>query len=209
MRRKTKRSVSLKNKIKNNELLQIILKIFLSVFIVYHLTVIFVIPNSTSMVYEQLSPYVLPYGWTLRMATPWQFFSPDPADHYYFKYIVHYPNKIKKTFFWPPLKKESNLMFFNHLRLTVQVFYFLIYNSGRFIRWHFLPYICSLHTEAIKIKLKVMTVKKPTFKEARQKGYSFVPYRGGSVVLESSRLCRNKKNIRNINSLDKVESIDE
>ena len=203
MKKKIKKTVSLKKSIQNNKPIQVIFKIFLSVFIIYHLSVMFILSSHTSMAYEKFRPYMLPYAWTLRVnAYSWQFFSPNPGkDHHYFEYIVHYPSKVKKTFFWPPSMKESNLIFFNHFRLQVHTSYFFRTKSSRLVHQHFLPYLCSLHSEARWIEIKATVSKRPSFKEAAEKGYSFKPYKGGSVIFKSSLMCKNNKKTRKVSSI--------
>ncbi|MDZ4660456.1 MAG: hypothetical protein SGJ18_02435 [Pseudomonadota bacterium] len=68
------------------------LKVFkgiVSLWIVYHLFVILLFPNSSSLLSRKLDTFLLPYANSLNMNTPWQFFSPWPGPKMYIEYVTY------------------------------------------------------------------------------------------------------------------------
>ena len=61
-------------------------KIAFSVFIVYHLLAIFILPNNTSILCRKLAFLVTPYANAVGLNTSWQFFSPEPSPTIHFVY---------------------------------------------------------------------------------------------------------------------------
>ncbi len=54
------------------------LKVFLSIFAVWHIFSIFVLPDPDSIVYRHLTRSVVPYGNLIGFNNTWRFFSPNP-----------------------------------------------------------------------------------------------------------------------------------
>lgn len=70
----------------------VLLAIF-SAFIVFHLAVIVISPNSSSYPGRAFSWLLQPYGAALGLNTPWNFFSPDPAHTMYLRLQLHWQNE--------------------------------------------------------------------------------------------------------------------
>lgn len=67
------------------------LKVFKGIFslwIIYHLFVILLFPNASSLLSRKLDYLLLPYANSLNMNTPWQFFSPWPGPKMYIEYVT-------------------------------------------------------------------------------------------------------------------------
>ena len=94
-----------KGQIKNKKL-RLFLKFILSLFIFYHLVMIFVIPHRMSMVHEYLLPYFSHYADSLSLNTGWDFYAPNPSQYYYFEYEVIDSQDTVNTFRWPPSPKR-------------------------------------------------------------------------------------------------------
>ncbi|MNK08116.1 hypothetical protein D3C87_260440 [compost metagenome] len=67
-----------------------ILKIALSLWAVYQIFVIMVMPNLGSYLGRSALPFVSPYASALGFNASWNFFSPDPAHTMYIRYMVRY-----------------------------------------------------------------------------------------------------------------------
>jgi len=85
------------------------LKTILSLFILFHLSVVLLIPNPHSYLNQQLKWLFTPYANVLGIHVNWQFFSPDPGQAIFFeieadigqdKNTTHYFPAIKNTTFW-------------------------------------------------------------------------------------------------------------
>lgn len=179
------------------------MKFFLSLFILYHLAMMFITPHYMSMVHERLMPYFTSYAYTLSFKTNWDFYSPNPTYYYYFKYeVIDSKNKVG-TFRWPPSRKESKRIYLNHNRLIYHARFFIILGQKN-IRQHFIPYLCYLHPEATEITMKVIFEARPHFKKAKVFGPRFFSADNKQNMKEwftvSSR-CKRRKKSRNINTL--------
>jgi hypothetical protein len=64
------------------------IKGFLSLFILYQITVITVLPNNDSILCRALAPLLTPYANALGFNTTWKFFSPEPSPAIYYVYDV-------------------------------------------------------------------------------------------------------------------------
>lgn len=68
------------------------LKAALSVFILYHLAAILVLPMSRGVVIRETGHYFTGYANLLGLNTAWQFFSPGPSPIFYLEYTFSYPH---------------------------------------------------------------------------------------------------------------------
>jgi hypothetical protein len=89
-----------------------VLKALISVWIVFHITVIVVLANGSSFFARRFSDWLLPYGNTLGLNSTWNFFSPDPAHTMYLQYRVRFEdeqgNELKEPIegYLPPEKDQ-------------------------------------------------------------------------------------------------------
>lgn len=56
------------------------LRVFLHLFLAFHLTAVLVMPNSSSYWLQDWGKVFIPYGNTFGFFTPWEFFSPNPGN---------------------------------------------------------------------------------------------------------------------------------
>lgn len=201
MGKKIKNSAIFKGQIKNKKL-RVVLKLLLSLCILYHLTMIFVIPHYMSMAHEKIMPYFKTYAHTLSFSTGWDFYAPNPSYYYYFEYeIIHTKNKVE-TFRWPLSRKESKRIYLNHNRLIYHSRFFIVLGK-RYIIKYFIPYLCSLHPLANEITVKVMVEDRPHFKKAKVlPPHRFSPDNKQNMQkwFSASSRCRKQTKSRNINT---------
>ena len=69
-----------------------ILKGLLSLWIVYNIVVIVVMPNAGSYFGRITSRFIGPYANSVGLNAGWNFFSPDPAHTMYIRYMVYFNN---------------------------------------------------------------------------------------------------------------------
>lgn len=131
----------------------------LSVFIVFHLTVIVVLANGTSYLGRSLQHILTPYANFIGLNSTWNFFSPDPAHTMYFRYLVRFQddngNDLREAIeeFVPAAKDEFVLN--SSKRRMLYAMRFMILDSRR-MSGILGPWICrkypgatSLHIEHI------------------------------------------------------------
>lgn len=214
---KKKKLLSFKKKVVQNSVLHKLLKILASLFVVYHLMVVVVMPYPSSLLYKTFSPYLMFYAGTLNMAGSWDLFS-HPGSYIYFEYEVRGQNtkktgrkkrriKTSQTFIWPPSRKESDRIYFNHNRLIFHTRYFYKTHSPTLLRRHFLPFLCQLHPQAKSLSLKAFRKDQIPYQKARShKNYSFdfmihrKRKKQAHLQFEVTALCANRDHIRSIDS---------
>ena len=193
-----------KGQIKNKKL-RGVLKFFLSLFILYHLAMILIIPHRRSMIHEYAMPYFPSYVHTLSLDTSWNFYAPNPIDYYYFEYeVIDSKNKVG-TFRWPPSRKEVKRIYLNHNRLIYHARFFLTLHERNISQYFILPYLCNLHSEAVEITVKVMFKNRPHFKKAKVLEPSFLSVdnkQNRKKWFSVTSKCKKRKKSRNINNLN-------
>lgn len=230
MARGGKKAFSFKKFVENHPWTGVLAKGTVSLWLVYHLMVIVIMPQPLSLLYAPLKPYLMPYAHTLNLSNIWSFFAPNPDHYSYFEYDVYYENPVrvkntakrrrgkkarrlkarrqnKKTFIWPLSRKESERMSQNHNRLIFHSIFFYNTHSPRTVRKHLLPFLCRLHPQGLRVVARAMRTDRPPFSKARGKNYSFhsMVYRGRGKPVEkfqTARRCPRNKNLRQIDSID-------
>ncbi|CAN5651200.1 hypothetical protein BH10BDE1_BH10BDE1_12530 [soil metagenome] len=69
------------------------LKAVLSIFVVYHLAAVIVLPMGSGLVIRELGRYFVSYANLFDLNTSWVFFSPGPSPIFYLEYTYTYPAK--------------------------------------------------------------------------------------------------------------------
>lgn len=145
----------------NNKLIQIVLSLFL----IYHLLAIFILPNFNSILGETVGPYVLKYATTLNISNTWQFFSPNPSMEIFWEYELEYNASVEdslsdeviekemKVYRWPPLTSDefyrvSFMRKVYHSRNSTQ--------NQKSIRNFLIPWLCKKHPEAKSIFIRTV-----------------------------------------------------
>lgn len=65
-------------------------RVALSLFVVFHLLVVFLMPNGSSYPARAMEKVLQPYAAVLGLKTSWNFFSPDPAHTMYLKMTLYW-----------------------------------------------------------------------------------------------------------------------
>ena len=201
--KKKKKNTSFWKAFKQNSKTQFIVKVFLSLFVLYHLSMIFISPHIMSLAHETLMPYFSPYASTLSLNTSWNFYAPNPAYYHYLTYEVIDSKSKVGDFRWPPKRKESKLIYLNHNRLIYHARFFIMAGPQN-IRRYFIPYLCRLHPSATEITLKIILENRPHFKKAKTfKSTFFSANNQDNMKMWSAPIhtrCARKKKLRHIDS---------
>ena len=190
-------------RIKNKQL-RFVLKLLISLLVIYHLAMIIVVPQRMSMIHERLMPYFSSYAYTLSLAVSWDFYAPNPSIYYYFEYEVIDAKDRVEVFRWPPSRKEFKKGYMNHNRLIYHSRFFMLLGQKR-IRRHFMPYLCRLHPSAREISVKAIVENRPHFKKARVFDPGF--FSAGNkenmrVWFTASSRCKRSKKTRELNTTE-------
>jgi len=199
MKQKRKNPDFTRGQIKSRSL-RLFLKCFLSLCIMYHLAMIFIMPHYMSMIHERLMPYFASYAHSLSFTASWDFYAPNPSYYYYFEYEVIDSNNKVGTFRWPPSRKESKRIYLNHNRLIYHARFFMVLGKG-YISRHFIPYFCRLHPEAVEITMKALFEDRPHFKKAKAynpRFFSTYNKKNMKKWFAVSSRCKRRKKSRNI-----------
>ncbi|RYZ68324.1 MAG: hypothetical protein EOP09_09645 [Proteobacteria bacterium] len=134
---------------------RIFLKTVASLWILYHLFVIIVMPNAGSFVGRVFQSYITPYSNTLGFSSAWNFFSPDPAHTMYVHYFVYFTNEdgdeLKESIegYFP--KEKNKGTFDPRLRRDFYLMHFLLLNPNR-VGTLLVPYLCRSNPGASFVK---------------------------------------------------------
>jgi hypothetical protein len=124
---------------------QTLLKAFLSLFIVFHIFAVVILPNPESIVNRVLSPIIVPYGSFLGVNTTWRFFSPNPlvrllvyevfsrnADGVLEGKTYRYPRTLQEE----GLRETFNRKFSNSMFMMARLEYITDVLRPSLCKWH-------------------------------------------------------------------------
>ena len=132
------------------------MRFLLSVFIIFHLSVLVILANGSSYFGRSIGPYILPYANTLGLNNTWNFFSPDPAHTMYYKVRVFFEdehgNEIKEPeeIFFPP--EKGQIVVDSSKRRLLYAMRFLTLDSSRLTSLMG-PWICRDHPGASRVRM--------------------------------------------------------
>lgn len=133
-----------------------VLKIFFTVFLLYHLAAIVIMPNPSSLLGRKYSRYLTNYSNLLGINTTWQFFSPGPAPVFYLEYDVEPkdPSGEIKTYEIPERRRAS---YYDELynRTLYAMRFFVLAPQETFKRF-FVPWLCKQHPEAASLSIRTL-----------------------------------------------------
>ncbi len=138
-----------------------ILKVVLSIFIVYHLAAVIVLPMGSGLLIRELGRYFVPYANLLQMNTTWQFFSPGPSPIFYLEYTYLFETddagESSQSESEPKLLPERRTGFgysdFYNRRLFSMRFFSL--NEQRLARY-LVPWLCRQNEKATSVSVRQM-----------------------------------------------------
>lgn len=133
------------------------LKIFLSVWIVYNLVAIILMPNAGSFLGRRYVKYVAPYANVVGLNSSWNFFSPDPVQTFYIKYFVEFFDSEGDTIKDPivgffPQEGNQGVMDINRRR-ELYVMRFMVIAPNR-LQALFAPWLCRQYPEATAVHIE-------------------------------------------------------
>ncbi len=144
------------------------LKLILSVWIIYHVFCIVVLPDGSSFLGRYFEPVMLPYANTLGINTTWNFYSPDPANTMYFSYSVHFENdqgeELKPSIqeYLPPEKDQ--IVTDSSKRRLLYAMRFLALDPHR-LQVLMAPWICREYEGATRIYISHVVERIPSLDE--------------------------------------------
>lgn len=145
------------------------LLIILSLFLVYHLTVMVVLANGGSFLARTLTPYLIPYANLIQMNTTWNFFAPDPAHSMFVKYKIEFTdaegNDLKQPVigFIPPEKKH--IVVDSSKRRFLYAMRFLLLDNNR-MQTILGPWLCREHPGATRVLMENRLIAIPNLDQA-------------------------------------------
>jgi hypothetical protein len=145
------------------------IKALLSVFLLYHLFTVILLPNSSSLAGRQMSRYVIPYGNLFGFNTTWQFFSPGPAPTFFLEYEIEtadsYDLPPEEPRQYPdPRQGYSWSESFNRRFYGMRFFALDTFRLERF----FIPFLCRMHPEAEFVTVQGIFEKIPAIERANE-----------------------------------------
>lgn len=139
-------------------------KLLLTIFAVYHVLVIVVVPSRSNYFNAPLGPFILPYANTLSLNVSWQFFAPEPGP------AVFWEAEAKQdgiTIAKEMLPEEENLFLLRtRYNRRVSMMRFLYTDFSR-VTALFVPYICRRYPEATDVKVILSQVPFPSAEEVQ------------------------------------------
>ena len=129
-------------------------KAFLTIFIVYHLLTVLIMPISGSMLGRRMGHVFSPYANLLGFNNTWQFFSPGPSPMFYLEYEVEKTDSdaiASQVSFYPPAREKLTWDDGWNRRLFGMRFFSL---NGDLLERFLGPYLCRQNPDAQAISVK-------------------------------------------------------
>ena len=166
----------------------------LSVYVVYHVLAVLILPNPHSIVGNRLAGFFTPYANTLGLNTTWKFFAPNPTPNIFYEYEViswdwfygggdfegegefedegGFEDEVEldfefgKSHRWPPDPAlERRFLADNYNRLVYHS-RFVNVSEERMGRF-FIPWLCRKHPYAVGISVITVTELVPSIDRSR------------------------------------------
>lgn len=135
----------------------LVVKGILTLWILFHLLVVLVMPNLGSYVGRTLQKYLTPYGNSIGLNASWNFFSPDPAHTMYLRYTAYFENENGEELQEPqehyfPESGEKPVHDIRQKR-NLYAMRFMILDSQR-LKTVLGPWLCRQHPQASRIYME-------------------------------------------------------
>jgi hypothetical protein len=147
-----------------------LLKILASVWIVYNIFSLMVMPNVSSYFGRVTSKFVGPYANVVGLNVGWNFFSPDPAHPMYLKVVVNYPAESDGSYrepvitSYPDPEAEAKVPSLTRKREWA-VMRFMVMDPRR-LRQIFGPWLCKQYPGAESVDMEHVIETLPPLDEA-------------------------------------------
>lgn len=132
-------------------------KVFLSLWVVYNIFTMMVMPNVGAYLGRSSAKFITPYANTVGLNATWNFFSPDPAHTMYIQYLVHFDDpfgvELKEPFqgFFPAEKNQAVREVSR--KRDIYAMRFMIIEPKR-LRMLFGPWLCRQHPGASSVTME-------------------------------------------------------
>lgn len=165
------------------------LRHLLTLFLLYHVVVIVLMPNAGSILGRRWGHYIAPYANTLGMNATWEFFSPDPPQPFYFDYSVYFETEEGDEKrepidgYFPDWRTERTLHP-NKIRLKNAVRFFALTRAS--VEQAFIGYLCRKYPEANRVRVRQMLELVPPLEKARLGEWSLEDNRTEALPIDAS-----------------------
>lgn len=140
-----------------SQILKTIFKAIVHLWIVFHVTLILIMPNSGSFIGRYYEKWILPYTNTIGLNSAWSFFSPDPSLIFTMKYRLLFLNENGeelKPSIDGQYPRYSSGNFINPIRMR-ELYTFRFFNLIDSYRENFLfPWLCRQNTGASHVEIQ-------------------------------------------------------
>lgn len=139
-------------------------KILASLFISFHVLVIFLFPNSLSYFNSSYHHLYYPYANLVGVNSTWSFYAPDPETARHLEYEIEFhDDREPLTLQWPsPREKYFD---FTYWRLHSNMYF---YSMNRdWINQIFIPWVCRSTQGAARITVKHIMIRVPSLTEVQ------------------------------------------
>lgn len=150
----------------------LLLKAGLSVFLVYHLSAVLILPMGSGIIIRELGGYVNRYANQLGFNTTWQFFSPGPSPTFYLEYSYGYPEGADLSaaedpfeIHWLPERRKGFAWsdFYNRRLYSMR---FMALDSDR-TRKYLAPFLCRQNPMASTVTMRSVFERVDSVEKAR------------------------------------------
>lgn len=169
--------------------MKLFLRNLFTLFLLYHILVILVMPNSSSIIGRKIGGYLASYANTVGMNATWEFFSPDPPQPFYFDYSVYFESiegeELQPTItgFFPEWRTERTLHP-NKIRLKNAVRFFALTRTS--VEKSFIGYLCRQYPKANRVKVRQVIEAVPNIEQAKLRNWSYNENRMEAFPIEAS-----------------------
>lgn len=134
-----------------------IFKSIVNLWIVYHVTLILIMPNSGSFIGRYYEKWILPYTNTIGLNSAWSFFSPDPSLIFTMKYRFLFLNENGeelKPSIDGQYPRYASGNFINPIRMR-ELYTFRFFNLIDSYRENYLfPWLCRQNPQASHVEIQ-------------------------------------------------------
>lgn len=143
-----------------------ILKLLLSVWVIFHVTVMVIMPNGLSYPGRVLAHLIYPYAAVVGLNVSWNFFSPDPAHTMYLRFTVYDENNWDKEplVISMPEEQDRGVWDLGRRRDLYSMRYFLL--DPRRFDAVLGPWLCRVHAPATVVRIEHVVDSIPSLDEA-------------------------------------------
>jgi hypothetical protein len=145
-------------------------KVLLSIFILFQISAVFILPNPEGILYRELAPVVVNYGNLFGFNTTWRFFSPNPMVRVleYDLYTRDAAGSLQsETFRHPRLLKEERFREVYNRKLNNGMY---MMGQPEKLKLIMGPWLCRQHPQAETISVYARGLVLPTMEKSQLMG---------------------------------------